>query len=154
MKTSVLIAGVLAAGVCLAADPNPYSDYTRAMAGVNGDPNAVEWQDDHRDLIESATSDDVLAGFVKDELAATRLLAQVRGAYSSNPRAMTQVDAVTTWVMGEEPCWLCFWRPSPAEGRKIWVAALEKKLKMSSDPYVKAFCRQQLDRCGYEWKRP
>lgn len=150
MKTSALIASALAVGICLAAEQNPYSDYTSGMASVNGDPNAVEWQDDNRDLIEIATSEDVLAGFVRDDLSATRLLAQVRGAYSSNPRALTQVDAVTTWVMGEEPCWLWFWKPSPAKGRKVWVAALKKKLRLSSDDYVKAFCRQQLDRCGYE----
>ncbi len=82
--TVLLVTGLAVVGVCRAADPNPYADYGKAMAGVNGDPNAVEWQDDNRDLIAAATSDDVLADLVKDELSATRLLAQLRGAYSSN----------------------------------------------------------------------
>ena len=63
-----------------AGDPNPFATYGAAMKGVNGDPNAVEWQDDNRDLIAAATAEDVLADLVKDELSATRLLAQLRGA--------------------------------------------------------------------------
>ena len=151
MSRDVLLVMVLAvAGVCFAADPNPYWDYGPAMRSVNGDPMAVEWQDDNRELIAAATADDVLAGLVKDERSALLLLAQLRGAYSSNPRAMTQIAAVTAWVMGEEPCFLCFWKPSPAAGRKVWVAALEKKLRSASDEYVRTVCRQQLERCGYE----
>ena len=151
MKKQILLAVVFAGFSLFAAkDPNPYWDYGPAMRSVNGDPMAVEWQDDNRDLIEVSTCEDVIAGIVKDEVSATRLLAQLRGAYSSNPRAMTQIAAVTSWVMGEEPCWFCFWKSSPAAGRRVWVAALEKKLRMSSDEYVKTVCRQQLDRCGYE----
>ena len=137
-----------------AGDPNPFATYGAAMKGVNGDPNAVEWQDDNRDLIAAATAEDVLADLVKDELSATRLLAQLRGAYSSSPRALTQIAAVTAWVMGEEPCCLCFWKPSPAAGRKVWVAALEKKLRLADDDYAKTVCRQQLERCGYEGDCP
>jgi len=150
VKTILLMGAMVAAGACLAADPNPYATYEAAMKGVNGDPNAVEWQDDNRDLIAAATTEDVLADLVKDDLSATHLLAQLRGAYSSNPRAMTQIAAVTVWVMGPEPCSLCFWKPSPAAGRKIWVAALEKKMRLAEDDYVKTVCRQQLDICGYE----
>ena len=149
-KAVLLVTGLAVVGVCRAVDPNPYADYGKGMAGENGDPNAVEWQDDNRDLIDAVTTEDVLAGLVKDERSATLLLAQLRGAYSSNPRAMTQIAAVTSWVMGGEPCWFCFWKPSPAAGRRIWVAALEKKMRMAEDEYVKTICRQQLDRCGYE----
>ena len=153
-RTVLLVTGLAVVGVCRAVEPNPYADYGKGMSGVNGDPNAVEWQDDNRDLIEAATAEDVLAGLVKDERSATRLLSQLRGAYSSNPRAMTQIAAVTAWVMGEEPCWLCFWKPSPAAGRKVWMAALEKRLRLADDDYVKTICRQQLDRCGYDGDCP
>ena len=150
MKKFIFVTVLVAGTVAFAADPNPYVDYEKGMADENGDPNAVEWQDDNRDQIEASTSEEIIAAIVKDEISATRLLTQLRGAYSSNPRAMTQIAAVTSWVMGEEPCWFCFWKPSPAAGRRIWVATLEKKLRMSSDEYVKTVCRQQLDRCGYE----
>ena len=60
---------------------------------------------------------------------------------------LTQIAAVTQWVMLPEPNALCFWKPSPAAGRKVWVAALEEKIKATADDYIKTFCQQQLDLC-------
>ena len=154
MNKTLFLVGAVVAGACFAADPNPYADYGAAMKGVNGDPMAVEWQDDNRDLIEAATAEDVLADLVKDEISATHLLAQLRDAYASNPRALTQIAAVTVWVMGPEPCCLAFWKPSPAAGRKVWVAALEKKMRLADNDYVRTLCRQQLDICGYDGDSP
>lgn len=128
-------------------DPNPYSDYRLAMAADAKRPMAVEWQAANAEAIAAATEEDVLASFVNDAAAADALLAQVVGAYRTDPLVMTQIGAVTQWVMGEEPCWLCFWAPSPKAGRAVWVAALKRKLAGSTDVYVKTFCRQQLDLC-------
>jgi len=128
-------------------DPNPYSDYNLAMKSDAKSPMAVEWQAKNAEAIAAATEESVLAAFVEDAESADLLLGQLRGAYATDPLVMTQIGAVTQWVLGAEPCWLCFWAPSPAAGREIWKAALTRKLAETQDAYVRVFCRQQLDLC-------
>ena len=79
--------------------------------------------------------------------AVGRAMDRLEGAYRSDPIVMTQVAAVTHWVTSPEPFFLWFWEPSPAAGRKVWVAALEAKAASSPDAYVSTLCRQQLDIC-------
>ena len=144
-----LVFAVVLAGVSSlwAADPNPYSSYGKAMASVKDQPMAVEFQDAHDAEIADATEPSVLAAFVADEESALALLAQLKGAYDTCPIVLTQIAAVTQWVMLPEPCAWWFWKPSPAAGRKVWVAALEAKMAASTDSYIKTFCQQQLDLC-------
>ena len=146
MKKMLFVCAALAAGLALAAE-NPYASYGKAMERIKDDPTAVEWQDANAAAIAAATAPDVLAAFVADAASAKALLDQIKPAYATPPLTLTQIAAVTQWVMGPEPCWLFFWRPSPASGRKIWTAALREKIATAKDDYVRTFCRQQLDLC-------
>ena len=110
--------------------------------------NSVEWENTNDVALAEATAEDALAGFVADEASARALLAQVKGAYRSDPLVLCQVAAVSQWVMSPEPCWLCFWKPSPAEGRKVWVKALLVTAEETKDAYVKMACLDQLRWCG------
>ena len=117
-------------------------------AGKDSVPTAVEWQNGNDAAIAAATEDSVLATFVVDVAAAEALLAKIRPAYESDPLILTQIAAVTQWVMTSEPCWLCFWKPSPAKGRVVWNLALARKIAESKDDYIRTFCRQQLGLCA------
>ena len=89
----------------------------------------------------------MLAGFVADAESADALLAQLKGAYETDPIVMTQIAAVTQWVMLPDPCFLFFWKPCPSTGREVWKQALERKVSSAMDDYVRTFCRQQLELC-------
>ena len=149
----IMFAMVLAAGAMAFAaeqkyvDPNPFAGYGEAMKSTSEHPLAVNWSQQNDAAIAAATDEDVLAAFVEDAESAKALLAGLKPAYASDPLLLTQISAVTQWVMMPEPCWLCFWKPSPAAGRKVWVAALKTKILQSTDEYVQTFCRQQLDLC-------
>ena len=139
--------GLLSFSLFAAGDPNPYADYGAAMKSAKDDPMAVEWQNANDQAIAEATDPDVLAAFVEDAESAKKLLDQIKPAYATCPLLLTQVAAVTQWVMLPEPFFLWFWKPSPAAGRKVWVAALKAKIDTTRDEYVRTFCRQQLDLC-------
>lgn len=146
----VMTAGALCASAAV-KDPNeknPFSDYDLGMRPAVGDPMAVEWQDANDAAIAAATTDEALAACVVDEACARALLSKLRGAYASMPLALTRMAAVSQWVMTPEPCWFCFWKPSPAAGRKIWVKALLDKAEQEGDAYIKTFCLDQLRWCA------
>ena len=128
-------------------DPNQFADYGVAMRDSAKSPFAVGWSQAHDAEIKAATEDDVLAACVADAASAAALLGQVKPAYESDPLVLTQIAAVTQWVMTEDPCFLFFWKPSPSAGRKVWTEALARKIAESKDDYIRAFCRQQLDLC-------
>ena len=111
-------------------------------------PTAVVWSAKNDDELSAATTDEALAAFVANADAAKALLSKLRGAYLTDPVAATQIAAVSQWTMRPDPCWLCFWKPSPSAGRKIWVDALLKTAEESSDAYVKTFCLDQVRWCG------
>ena len=129
-------------------DPNPYARYNDAMVSTEEDPLAVNWSRAHDAEIAAATGEDVLAACVESEESAAALLAKLAPAYETDPLTMIQIAAVTLWVMTSEPCWLCFWKPSPAKGRVVWNLALARKIAESKDDYIRTFCRQQLDLCA------
>lgn len=128
-------------------DPNPFAGYGPAMKSTEADPLAVNWSKAHDAEIAAATEEDVLVGCVESAESAATLLAKVKPAYESDPLVLIQIAAVTQWVMLPEPFFLWFWEPSPAAGRKVWTAALARKIAESRDDYVRTFCRQQLDLC-------
>jgi len=111
-------------------------------------PTAVEWSYTNDTALAEATAEDVLADFVADDASACALLAKLKGAYATDPFVLSQIGAVSQWVMSPEPCWLCFWAPSPAAGRKVWVKALLATAEKSSDTYVQMVCLDQLRWCG------
>ena len=98
-------------------------------------------------IFDSATEESVLAGFVSCRESADALLGRLKGAYETPPLVMVQIAAVTQWVMLPDPCFLFFWKACPSDGRAVWKAALEARMAGTSDVYVRAFCRQQLELC-------
>ena len=68
------------------------------------------------------------------------LLAKIGTAYDGDPVALTQIAAVTQFVM----CPKC---PDAPARRKLWTAALKRAKAASDDGYVKTFCNQQLRLC-------
>ena len=128
-------------------DPNPFADYGVAMRDNAKSPFAVGWSQAHDAEIKAATEEDVLAACVADAASAAALLGKIKPAYESDPLVLTQIAAVTQWVMTDDPCFLCFWKPSPSAGRKVWTEALVRKIAESKDDYIRTFCRQQLDLC-------
>ena len=128
-------------------DPNRFASYGAAMKDSPEAPFAVGWSQAHDAEIKAATEEDVLAACVADAESASALLGKIGPAYESDPLVLTQIAAVTQWVMTDDPCFLCFWKPSPSAGRKVWTAALAHKIAESKDEYVRIFCRQQLDLC-------
>ena len=128
-------------------DPNPFADYGVAMKDSEKSPFAVGWSQAHDAEIKAVTEEEVLAACVADAASAAALLGKIKPAYESDPLVLTQSAAVTQWVMTDDPCFLCFWKPSPSAGRKIWTEALARKIAESKDDYIRTFCRQQLDLC-------
>ena len=158
MKEKILFALVLASAMAFAAetkpaeeqkyvDPNPYAGYGPAMRSTAEQPLAVNWSKKNDAALAAATADEVLAALVADEAAATALLAKVGPAYSSDPIVLTQIAAVTQWVMLPDPWYCLFWDGPHAAGRAVWKTALAKAIAASKDDYVRTFCRQQLDLC-------
>ena len=145
MKKILFLALVGLSAAVMGADNLP--DYSKSAAKSAMHVSAADWQQKEAAMIAAATDEAVLAAFVADAASAKALLDKLEGAYRSDPIVMTQVAAVTHWVMSSEPFFLWFWEPSPAAGRKVWVAALEAKAASSSDAYVSTLCRQQLDIC-------
>lgn len=149
----LLFVMMLAAGMTALAeeakyvDPNPFADYGVAMRSTEKDPLAVNWSQAHDAEIKAGTTDEVLAGFVADDKAAAALLGKLKPAYESDPLVLTQIAAVTQWVMLPDPWYCILWKGEHAAGRAVWTAALEKKIAESQDEYVRIFCRQQLDLC-------
>ncbi len=111
-------------------------------------PTAVVWSAKNDEALSVATDDAVLAGFVASDEAAAALLSNVRGAYLSDPLVLTQIAAVSQWVMQPDPCVLLFWKPSRSAGRRVWVKALLTLAETTSDNYVKTFCLDQLRWCA------
>ena len=111
-------------------------------------PTTVVWSAQNDEALAAATSDDVLAEFVDGDEAAAALLAKLRGAYATDPIAITQIAAVSQWVMEPDPCWLCFWKPSRSAGRKVWVKALLDRAEGADVMYIKTFCLDQLRWCA------
>lgn len=152
MKNVLLAMALVVGGMALAeeakyVDPNPFADYGPAMQSTAEHPLAANWSRQHDAEIAAATTDEALAAQVADEASAAALLAKVKGAYESDPLVLTQIAAVTQWVMLPDPWYCLFWDGPHAAGRAVWTAALQKTIDGTKDEYVRIFCRQQLDLC-------
>jgi len=134
----IVFAGLLASLLLGCATTDQYD--IRPDAADDGIPSAVDWQNANDAKLAEATKPEALKAFVASDAAADALLAQVKGAYATDPVVMTQVGCVTQ-------CVLCRKWPQAPAGRKVWVAALERRIDSAKDDYVKTFCRQQLWLC-------
>ena len=128
-------------------DPNPFAGYGPAMKSTAEHPLAVNWSQQNDAAITAATTDEALAAVVADSASAAALLAKIKPAYATCPLVLTQIAAVTQWVMLPDPWYCLFWDGEHASGRKVWVAALESLKASTADAYIKTFCQQQLDLC-------
>ena len=152
MKNVLLAMALVVGGMALAeeakyVDPNPFADYGPAMQSTAEHPLAANWSRQHDAEIAAATTDEALAAQVADEASAAALLAKLKGAYASDPLVLTQIAALTQWVMLHDPWYCLFWDGPHAAGRAVWTAALQKTIDGTKDEYVRIFCRQQLDLC-------
>ena len=117
-----------------------YATYKKAMRHCDGYSMAYEWQRENQKIVEEATRPETIAAFVETAAAADVLLAKIGTSYDGDPVVLTQIAAVTQFVM-------CPKRPKSPELRSLWVAALERTRAASDDGYVKTFCDQQLRLC-------
>ena len=122
------------------SNPNAYATYRPAMAHADGFQMAYEWQKANPKSVEDATKPEVLSRFVETPEAADALLAKIGGVYDGDPVVLTQIAAVTQFVM----CPKC---PKSPARRAVWVAALERTRNGTDDGYVRTFCDQQLRLC-------
>ena len=141
-------------------DPNPYAGYGAAMKSTPGDPMAVEWQKAHETEIAAATTPKALAAHLWEAKDADALLAKLKGAYDTDPLVMTEIGAVTQYVMefsigrtvdcqkrcgtpGAAPC-----------RRRIWLTALLKAFRATKDEYLQTFVLDQMRWCACKCHAP
>lgn len=147
MKHLFLVAAVAAALIAGAKDQYDI----RPEETADKAPTAAEWQSvaANAKAIAVATAPEELAGCVISWEAGTTLLAQLKGAYLTDPLLATKVAAVTQYVMAlKGGSWWQFWKPSVPVERVNWVNALLATVKDTKDPYVAVFCLDQLRWCG------
>lgn len=147
MKTILFSLTMLLAAASLAAPKKSAYDILPGDKDAKY-PTAVVWSSKNDAQLAAATEDCVLAAFVADRESADALLAKIGDAYHGDAIALTQIAAVSQWVMQPDPCFLLFWKDSPSDGRKIWVDALLSAAENSKDAYAKTFCLDQLRWCA------
>jgi len=128
-------------------DPNPYSDYTKAMQPEACDPMAVEWHNMYETALERAADPTVLDGHTANVESAMALLRCLKGAYTTDPLVFAVVAATTQRVMSPaaRKCPLRFWGKN---ARDVWSEALLAHAGESTDAYVQMACLDQLRWCG------
>ena len=117
-----------------------FANYGPAMAHRDGYQMAYEWQTNNVQTAADATRKETLAKFVESDAAADALLAHIGTSYDGDPVVLTQIAAVTQFVMHPK----C--NKAPAR-RRLWVAALKRARAKTDDGYVRTFCDQQLRIC-------
>lgn len=122
-------------------DPNPYSNYNKAMASDKNAPMAVEWQKDMGEALDRETSPKTLAKLVESDADMSALLAKVAPNYATDPMAATQIAAISQLAMSPN----C--QKAPAL-RARWTAALLNAAAKADDDYVKMYFLDQLRWCG------
>lgn len=110
----------------------------RPEASKDTTPTAVVWSNANDTSLAAATSELVIAGIPSSATSAQALLGQLKGAYATDPYVLTQIGAVSQYVM----------RPGQEATRRTWTAALLKTAEEAKDTYVKMACLDQLRWCG------
>ena len=147
----------LIVAIMMMASASAWAGYSEDMKALYGSETGVTWQNRNEASLAEATSPEVLAKFVETPEAAAALLDSVKPAYASDAMALTQVAAVSQFVM-QDDCWcrkvFLFWRQTHDDQRRIWTAALLAAAKRATDPYVTVFMLDQLRWCGYPCQAP
>lgn len=103
-------------------------------------PRSAQWQASNRAAIDAATAPAALEAFVASAAAADALCAEVKPGYKGDPLKLTQLAAVSVYVMDKgREC-----------KRRLWVEALERAKKAAPTSDVETFFVQQLMVCGYK----
>lgn len=105
-------------------------------------PTAAEWQAKEGAAIAKAVAPEAVAPSLESAAAADALLAQVKGAYKTDPFVATKIGVATQMAM----CPTC--KKAPA-ARKVWAPALLRAAQASADAYRTMFFLDQLRWCGY-----
>ena len=113
----------------------------RPQEGDDAETAAV-WQAENAEQLARETSESVLYGFVATPQAADALLADVKGAYETDPLRAVQIAAVTQLTMTPK----C---ERAARGRKVWTEALLRAARASADATRTMFFLDQLRSCGF-----
>jgi len=131
-------------------DPNPFADYTPAMASDPVSPMGVEWHDRNRAALEAATADAALAEVVACEANASALCAKVLPRYRTDPLAACQIAAVSQYVTAKAGSpWWAFWKSARTDERRLWTRTLLRFAAAAEDVYVKEYFLDQLRWCGF-----
>ena len=109
-------------------------------------PTAVEWENANDKTLTAETAPEALCRYLKSPAAADALLAEVKGAYKTDPMVATKVHAIGQLVMSPN-CRLKK-KCCSARCRDLWTAALLKAAKSSTDAYRTMFFLDQLRWCG------
>jgi hypothetical protein len=150
MEMKNIFAGLLAAAVFAGCATGPQAsrdeyDIVPEKSEVKT-PTAVEWENANDAQLKAETTPAALHAYLKSAAAADALLAEVKGAYKTDPMTATKIHAVGQLVMSPKTpenrkC-------RPAECRDLWTAALLRAAKASTDPYRTMFLLDQLRWCG------
>lgn len=144
-----LFAAMFAAAVFAgcATSPVQRDEYDIKPAESDGKvPTSVEWENANDDKLKAATAPAALMRYLKSQTAADALLAEVKGAYKTDPMTAVRIHALSQLVM--TPGCKGFKGRSQAECRDLWTAALLRAAVASSDPYRTVFLLDQLRWCG------
>ena len=133
-----LMFATMASVAFLAVADEKIMDIRPGEAKIGDAPAAEKWQADNAAVLAAATDDGALDAIASDKAKAKALLAQLRGAYLTDPTVAFQVGAISQRVMR-----------APDAERRIWTEALLSALEKSRDSYVKQFCIDQLRWCAY-----
>ena len=101
-------------------------------------PKTAEWQTENRAAIDAATAPAALDAVLATDASCDALCAEVKPGYAGDPLKLTQLAAVTVYVME---------RRNEAK-RARWIAALERAKEASKTNDVDTFFVQQLQVCG------
>ena len=81
MKKIAVMGWLAVCATVLAADPNPYSNYTTGTASDKSDPSAADWHGTSAAALAAETDDAKLAAVAGCPVRAKKLLAEVKPAY-------------------------------------------------------------------------
>lgn len=137
----VAAAALLAGCATTTAEKKDQYDIRPDAAKAGEAPSSVDWQGANRAALDAATKPEALAPYVADAAAADALLAQVKGAYATDPMTAMRIGAISQLVM----CPKC---PKAPAARAVWTEALLKAAEGSGDAYRTIFFLDQLRWCG------
>ena len=104
----------------------------------------AKWQVGHAAELARAVADESLDAALASDAAADALLAEVAGAYDTDPLAATKIAAVTARAM----------EPGAGAKRRVWAGALLKAALAATDGYRAVFFLEQLRWCRFREQLP